>query len=399
MGRKLMLLLAICVFFLNPSSVRCLEPATVEQDADKMLDNLARQQWDAIDTTQLDKVVQELNREMSPYLPSLNRETIWKLLRGEGKEWHPGSIVRGLVRYFLHEVVQGAGLLARLVVLAVMASVLYNLQASFSNAQVARIAYAIVFLALLGLALASFHLSVQLGLEAVGKMVSFMQAILPLLITLLAGSGAILSAGLFNPFVIAITYLTSQLVTKWVMPMLFLSGIIDLTTGFSENIRLTGLAKTLRQGGMVVLGVGLSLFLGIMAVYGVAGSVGDGTAMRAAKFLAKTMVPVVGGMFSDAAELVATSSLLLRNGVGLLGLVAILFLVAVPILKLISLILVYRLAAAAIQPLGGQAMAACLDGLASTVVLITVSLGAVAVMFFMTLSAVVGAGNAAVMFR
>lgn len=360
---------------------------------------LAEAQARSLDTRGLDAMIEALNRETAPYFSPLSRDALSRFLRGEGNPWRFGDLVRGFGRYFFNEIIGSLGLLAKLVALAVLAAVLFNLQSSLSDAGVARVAHAVVLLALVGLALASFRVAMEAAAAVIGRLEDFMQAILPLLITLLAGSGSVVTAGLFHPLVLSATYVSSLLVVKWVFPLLFLSAVVETVTGFSENLRLSGLSRLLRQAGMVALGLGLCLFLGVIAVYGAAGAVADGVTLRSAKFMAKAFVPVVGGMFADAAELVASASLLLRNGLGLLGLAAIFFAVSLPVLKLISLILIYRLAGAAIQPVAGSGVVACLDGLANSLTLVCVAVGAVAVMFLMAIGALVGAGNAAVMLR
>lgn len=370
-------------------------PADGEESAAALAEDQAR----SLDTGRLDTLLGELNRDAAPYLPPLNRDNLFRFLRGEGNPWQLGDLVRGLARYFFREVAGSLHLLGKLVVLAVLAAVLFNLQASLNETGVARVAYAAVLLALVGLALASFHLGLEAAQGAVERLVTFMQSILPVLIATLAASGSVVSAGLFHPFVLMAVHLGSLLVLKWVFPLIFLAAVVEVVTSLSENVKLSGMARLLRQGGMVALGLGFCLFLGAITIYGAAGSVSDGVTLRTAKFLAKSFIPMVGGMFADAAELVASSSILLRNGIGLLGLIAVSTMVALPLLKLISLVFVYRLAAAAVQPIAGPGIVSCLDGLAGSLLLICVAVGTVAVMFFLAIAVLVGAGNAAVMFR
>ncbi len=353
----------------------------------------------ALDAASLDARLQDLNRDTRGYLPSLDRDTAVRILRGEEHPWTLRQLAEGLARYLFDEVAASLGLLARLVALGVLAAVLSNLQSSFAEAQVARAAYAVVLVALAGMALAAFKVAMDAASGAVERLVGFMQAALPPLITLLAASGSVVTAGLLHPLVLAGVQLSSLLILKWVFPLLFLAAVVETVTGFSEEFRLTGVARLLRQAGMLVLGLGFCLFLGVLTVYGVGASVADGVTLRSAKFMAKAFVPVVGGMFADAAELVASASLLLRNGVGLVGLLAVLFTVAFPVLKLVALILIYRLAGVAVQPVAGPGVAACLEGLAGSLTLVAVAVGAVAVMFVLALGVLVAAGNAAVMFR
>lgn len=390
------LLLGTFLLF-HAGEVFAAEPVTIDPPLSPV--EMAEEQARTLDTTELDGFLAELNREMGQYLPPITRENLFKLLRGEENPWQLQRLAGGLLRYLFQEVIDSLDLLARLLILAVLAAVLYNLQSSFENAGVARIAHVTVLTALVGMALTSFYLALQAAGGAVDQLMGFMQAILPLMITMLAASGSFISAGIFHPFVLAAAHLSSLVVSNWVFPLLFAAAVVETVNGFFEQVRISGVARLLRQVGMAALGFGFCIFLGALSVFGAAGSVADGVALRSAKFMAKSFIPVVGGMFADAAELVASSSILLRNGIGLLGLMAVFATVALPLLKLVSLVLIYRLAAAAVQPIAGDGVVSCLDALANSILLVCLAVGVVALMFFLSITVLVGAGNVAVMFR
>jgi len=143
----------------------------------------------------------------------------------------------------------------------------------------------------------------------------------------------------------------------------------------------------------------MTVFLAVVAIQGAAGTVADGIALRTAKYLVGAFVPVVGGMLADSVELVVTSSLLLRNAANLLGLVAVFALVALPLVKLAVLVFIYRLVAAAIQPVGPGPVTASLQAMGDHIVLVAVATAVVGLMFFIVLSVMLAAGNAAVMMR
>ena len=86
----------------------------------------------------------------------------------------------------------------------------------------------------------------------------------------------------------------------------------------------------LRQGVISLLGLSFIVFSGFMAVRVPSRSVTDGISLRTAKYLTKTLVPIAGGMFADTLEVVVGGSLLIKNAVGVFGLVMILFMVAAP---------------------------------------------------------------------
>ena len=76
------------------------------------------------------------------------------------------------------------------------------------------------------------------------------------------------------------------------------------------------------------------LFTGFMAVSGLLSGHVDATALKAAKVTVSGMVPVVGGIISDAAETVLYSAGLLKGAVGTFGMLAVFAVFASPFLKM-----------------------------------------------------------------
>ena len=85
--------------------------------------------------------------------------------------------------------------------MAVLCAVLQNMLSSFEKSSTAQLANSIVYLLLITIAISSFSLAVNAGREVVNNMVSFMQALTPVLLTMLVAVGGIASATIFSPVV------------------------------------------------------------------------------------------------------------------------------------------------------------------------------------------------------
>lgn len=364
-------------------------------------ERLLRDQLRTLDLQDFSAALDRLNAEVEDYLPRLDLEGVIRLLLGRGEGLSPGAIAAGLVRYGFREVVLNGRLLAGLVLLAVVAAVLQSVQAGLEGQQVEGVAYAAVYLVLVGVALSGFAMAMEVGRRTVGDLVEFMLAIVPLLVALLAGTGAVVSAGLFHPLLIFVVNATAVLVRDVVYPLIFAAAALELISSASGRFRLTGLAGLLKQVALIVTSLALAVFLGVVAVQGAAGAVADGVTLRTAKYLVG-FVPVLGGVFSDAVEVVVSSSLLLKNAVGVLGLVAVFVATAFPLVKMVSVALVFRLAGGLIQPLfgvGQSPVVEALERMAGLLLLAFAAAASVGLMFFLALTMILAAGNAAVMFR
>lgn len=363
-------------------------------------DELMKLQADQLDTRQLDQFLADINRTWEGYGPEISLADFLAVYRGEeGSKYAPRTIMAGLLRYLVREVLANAGLLARLVVLAVLAALLQHMQGAFHGEAAGRLAQWVVYLVLMGLAVTGFGLAVATARQVMESLQAFMLAMLPTLLTLLAGMGGIASAAIFHPLMITFTSTAATVVVGVVFPLIFLAAMLEIVSGLHEHYKLTNLAALLRQWAMYLLGFTFTIFMGVVAVKGAAGAVADGVTMKTAKFMFGSFIPVVGKMFADAADLIFGSGILLKNALGMAGAAAIFFIAIFPLLKILSLVLVYQVAGALVQPVGAGEVAKLLTTMARALQMVFASVAIVALMFFVAVTVIVGAANLTVMVR
>src|SRR5690606_15376073 len=148
---------------------------------------------------------------------------------------------------------------------------------------------------------------------------------------------------------------------KIILPLLFFSTLLSLVSVFSARYKATKLADLLRKGSIGLLSAFMAVYLAVVSIQGTAAAVTDGLAIRTAKFFAGNFIPVVGRMFTEAADTVMSASLLLKNTIGVAGAGILLLIVAFPALKILVLVIVYRVAGAILQPLGDEVVSECLE--------------------------------------
>jgi stage III sporulation protein AE len=230
-------------------------------------------------------------------------------------------------------------------------------------------------------------------------MVDLMTALLPLMLSLLAGVGALTTAALFQPVMLFTVNAVSVGVKDIIFPLMYLTAMLEIVGHISERYKVSNLTGMLKQMSLFTLGISLTLFLGVIAVQGVTGGMSDGISLRAAKFVTGTFVPVVGKMFADVVDLVMGLSLLLKNVIGFFGAMLVVGLCAYPGIKILSLVFIFKIAGVLIQPVGEERMAKCLDGMGNNLLLIFAAVATVALMFFLAITIMIGAGSVAVMLR
>lgn len=337
----------------------------------------------------------QVRADLGAYGPDVQFSNLWQDLAQGRSTLDPAAMMNGLWRYLLAEVVGQAALLVKLIGLAVVLAVLHALRPAEGDTAVGQVAGWVGHLAVAALAAASFSLAYGLARDVTTGLSGFMQAVLPAALALLIANGNVATGGLFQPLMSGAVLIGSHLVTTIVLPLTVVAGTIELVGGFVPTFRLSQLVSLLRQGAVVMLGLTFSVFLGLASIYRAAGSVSDSVTLRTGKFLAGSFIPVVGKMFSDAAELVMTSSALLTSAVGVLGAVGIVMLAAFPLVKLAALGLTYRVAGALIQPLDGGGISDMLNGIGNTIAIMLGAAATVGLWFYLLLTVLLGSATGA----
>ncbi|GBG12131.1 stage III sporulation protein AE [Paenibacillus agaridevorans] len=361
-------------------------------------DAMTKDQLAGVDTEGVEAYWSKLSSEYGGFFPEGKMPTFREMLL-PGGGFKLTDVLQGLVRYLWHEVLYNGKLLVTIVLLTVFSMVLETMQSAFEKSAISKVAYAITFMVLVIIAVNSFHVAIGYARDAIESMITFMLAMVPLLLTLLASMGSLVTVSVLHPLIIFMIHAVGTVIYTFVFPLLFFSAVLHITSALSEKFKVTQLANLLRNVAVGALGIMLTIFLGVISVQGATGAVTDGVTLRTAKFVTGNFVPVVGRMFSDAADTVISASMLAKNAIGIAGVIVLLFLSAFPALKIMTLALIYNVAAAVMQPLGDSPIADTLQTIGKTMIYVFAALAAVSLMFFLAVTIILTAGNAALMTR
>jgi len=356
-------------------------------------------QAEQLPTDEVESYWQKLMKEYGGFFPDQKVPSFMDMLVQEDQGFSLKTGFLGLMRYMWHEVLYNGHILVTIVLLSIFSMILETLQSAFERKQVSKVAYSICFMVILVLAINSFHVAINYATEAITGMIDFMMAMVPLLFTLLASMGNVATVSVTHPLVVFMVHTVGTLVHTVVFPLLFFSAVLHIVSTLSDKYKLTQLGNLLRMISMSLLGILLTVFLGVISIKGIAGSVVDGVTLRTAKYLTGNFVPVVGKVFADATDTVISASLLVKNSIGLVGVIILLFLCAFPAIKILVLALIFNLSAAVMQPLGDTPIVTCLDTIGKSMIYVFAALAAVGLMFFLAITIMLTAGNVTVMMR
>ncbi|RSL34557.1 stage III sporulation protein AE [Salibacterium salarium] len=393
--KYLTILLIVFIWYFSADSYAASDD---EQENKSALENFKDEQLENINMSEITRYWENIRTEYGVFLPESQKGSIKDFIDGE-KTFSPKEWGVAFLKYVFHEVTANGKLMGTLLVLAVFSAILKALQNAFETKVISKAAYAVIFIVLMVIALNSFYIAMNYVQDTVANMVHFMIALLPLMLALLASSGSLASAGLFHPLVILLVQTSGLLIDYFILPLLFFSAIISIVSSLNDHIKITKLAELLRNVAMGVLAIFFTIFLGVISVQGATAAVTDGIAVRTTKFIAGNFVPVIGRMFTDAADTALGASVLLKNTVGIAGLAVLFLICAFPAIKILVIGFIFHFTAALIQPLGEGPLLDALSMLGKTVLSMFAALAAVSFMFFLALTLIIASGNISLMVR
>lgn len=353
---------------------------------------------DSIDLDVLEEYKRHIDGEISSYIDNKSvKDWLLDFVKGD---WHfdTQEVGQNILDFFFREIKANSGLLGKLLVLTVLSALLINLETAFSSS-VGKIAYLTCFLALCAIALGSFKIVLGIGINTVNNMVTFMNSMLPQLMILIAGLGNINSSVMLFPVVMGATTAFANAIKNIVFPLIIMSAILHLVNNMSETIRVERMAKFFTQIAQISLGLFLTMFVGFFTLRALYASVLDKVTLRTTKFVTDNAIPVVGKMFSDTIEVAAGYVVMLKQALGIYGVIIIFGIVVFPVVKVAVIALIYKVASALAEPLGDGRTAGILEIMSAHLFLMLAAVAAVALMFFIMIAIVAGLSNQMVIMR
>jgi stage III sporulation protein AE len=366
-------------------------PALAEDIQFSNVNTPANAAADAVDLKELNSFIASLDRETQELLPRLDLKS-WGVT---GPNWDFNKVGKNILRYFLREIVLNFRLLGELVLLAMALALLQNMRHAFESETVNQIAFSICFLVVMGLVIHSFTITFQTARDALEQMIQFMYAIMPLLFSLVAAGGGVTTTAIVHPILISSVGLMGGFMSDLIFPLILFAGVLGTVHFLVEGFPVDKLANFLKSAALGLMGLAMAIFIGIITIRGFAGSIADSTALRTAKYVTNTFLPVVGGSLSDTMEMAIGCSMVLKGGLGIFGLGLIILIIIFPLMKILAVAVIYQLTGAVIQPLGGNnRLADALHTVGATFLNLFAAIAIVALMFFIALAILVGIAGA-----
>jgi stage III sporulation protein AE len=256
----------------------------------------------------------------------------------------------------------GAVLLLTVVVLCGLADDLFR---ASQNTRVANYVPMVGAMAITVLTAGSFNSLLEMGKDTIEELDVFAKALLPTLSAAVAASGGVVSASIKQVGCIVFAEAVLSLIRELLVPLVcFYVGVAAVNAMLPQS-KLSGLGEMLRKGITWILGAAIVLFSGYLTITGAVAGSADALSIRLTKSAISTAVPVVGSIISDVTDSVVSGAGVLKNSIGVVGLLAVLAVCLLPFLELAVQYLLYKITAFLAGTVGSGALVDLLSALGS----------------------------------
>lgn len=302
--------------------------------------------------------VDEVLEEIFPEEKLQFSELLKKITEGE-------EIWETLWDYFLEQISyefrNARGSMIQLVLIVLVAAVFHNFSEIFQNKQVSELGFYVLYMLFLSICLGAFQVLIESVGDGISNLLFFFKSLGPVYFMGIAiTTGSATSIAFYN-IMLFIIYLLEVLVTNILLPFVQIFFVLRILNEISKEDYLSKFGELIQMLIKWILRGVLAGVAGINIIQSMLSPAIDAVKRSA---LAGGSIPFIGDIVGGTAEVLLGTIVLIRNSIGAAGVLICIAICLIPVAQMIGVILLYKLAAAIIQPISEKRMVNCISHIA-----------------------------------
>ena len=235
--------------------------------------------------------------------------------------------------------------LSSILAIIVIHSILKSISESLENDNIAKLIYYVQYILIVTIVMTNFSDVIAMIKTATANMVGFINVLVPLLTTLMVFTGSITTTSMVQPVMLFTVNFIGNLIQTVLIPIVLAASSLSIISKVSDRIQIDRLSKLLKSGVNWFLVIGITIFVSIITLEGGLSSSVDGISAKTTKAVVSSAIPIIGKILGDAVDSVLGCGVILKNAVGIVGVVIILGICIGPIIKLALAMISYKIIA------------------------------------------------------
>ena len=293
------------------------------------------------------------------------------------------TLYQKIFKMFGKEITVSLKTLISILVIIVIHGILKSVTDNLENKNISQIIYFVQYILIVTLIMSNFTEIIKIVKNTADDLVGFINVLMPLLLTLMMYTGSIATTSLLEPIILFAINFIANLIKNILIPIVLIIVVFSIISKISEKMQIEKLSK----------------FVGVVSLEGTLSSSVDGITAKTAKSAVSTIIPVVGKVLGDVVDSVLGCGIILKNAIGLIGVIIVIGICIIPIIKIATMCIMYSLASAVVQPIADDKIVKVLDEMGGVFKLLLGILCSLSVMLIVGITLVIKISNSGMMYR
>lgn len=381
MKRKLCLFTYICLFFwvmLGQGEVITATAKDLPESPDVVTDF-----QDSLDYDEIQKAIDDIQIGNLDGTNFNFKDYVQGFIKGE-KQFSVKTILTDAGNAFLGQLRRERGSIVQLVGIAIVAAIFTSFTNVFKDSQIAETGFYVTYLLLFTLLTATFYKISEIAGTTLDNLKDFMMALLPTYAMGIAFATGSKTSMVFYETTLGVITVVDFLLIHIILPMINVYFVLLLANNITKQDMLSKMSELLEKIISWALKTVLAAVIGISVIQNLIVPVTD-QVKKSVLLKTAQALPGVGNTMRVATESILQASLLIKNAIGVAGLIVIIVICLVPIIKLAIYQLIYSFGAAIVQPISDKRILNCINATAKSAKLLMSVVMVAAVLFLFTI--------------
>jgi len=341
-----------------------------------------------IDLIDLDLILKDL--ESFEMFDGSIRNKINQILKGEYFSNFP-NVISGILSLFFVDIKDFLPFIFTILAIGVLAN-LFN-EFGSDNCSTNDVVHFVCFGVMIIVVLVVFKDVLNTTSTTLNLILKQMQIIFPILIGLLTTIGSFSTISIYNPLVAILTAIVSIVFDKFLYPIFILIFVLSIIGHLTETVKLDKLQGFVASCFKWIVGIVFTLFTGFLSIQGISAGRFDSISIKATKFAIKSYIPIIGSYLSEGMDFLVLGSVLVKNTIGLVGVLILFLSIVSPIISMLVLKLGLQLCSAILEMCGSKRMSAFVSSCSKILIYPIVLILGVAFMYVITIALIMCTAN------
>ena len=309
------------------------------------------------------------------------------------------TLYKKIINLLGKEVKTGIKSLVSILIIIVIHSILKSISENLQNDNVSKMIYYVQYIAIVTVIMNNFSDVISMVKETATNLVGFMNSLIPILVSLMLYTGSITTSSILEPAILFMINFIGNIIQSFLIPAVLIAATLSIVSKIGEKVQIDKISKTFNSGIIWILGIILTTFVGVISLEGTLSSSIDGITAKTAKAIVSSSIPIVGKILGDAVDTVLGCGIILKNAIGVIGVIIIIGICIMPILKIAILTVSYKILASVSEPIADAKIVKLLEQIGDIFKVLLAILCSISVMVIVGTTLVIKISNSGMMYR